>query len=44
MQQSIKIADTEEFIKVIAGLVQQGLTFKSYKEGGIWIIELTGGF
>jgi hypothetical protein len=44
MQQSIKVAETKEFVKVIAGLVQEGLTFKSHKEGGIWIIELTGGF
>ena len=44
IQQVIKVSDTEEFSKVIAGLVQQGLTFSAEFSAGEWVITLTGGY
>lgn len=35
---------TEDLAKIIAGLAQQGLTFRAYAKGDFWIIELTGGY
>ena len=33
----------DEMIEAVAGLVKNGLTFKSTKKNGMWDIELTGG-
>ena len=34
----------ENLTEIIAGLVKQGLIFKSWQDGDNWIIELTGGY
>jgi hypothetical protein len=35
----------DEMIKIVAGLVREGLTFETFKNTcDTWIIELTGGF
>jgi hypothetical protein len=35
----------EDLAVIVGGLVQQGLTFKSFPSSdGLWVIELTGGF
>jgi len=48
-QQSIRIdADDADALQTLADLcaafVRQGLTFKTYRQAHLWIIEFTGGF
>lgn len=33
----------EDLVEIVAGLVKEGLTFKAYRYGELWRIELTGG-
>jgi len=40
----IKVETIEELVKIIAGLVKEGVTFTASKQGGRWEIELTGGY
>jgi hypothetical protein len=43
---TIKIAinDIEEFAKVCASLVKEGVLFNACLKGNEWVIEFTGGF
>ena len=40
----IVAGNIENLTAIIAGLVKEGLTFKSWQDGDNWIIELTGGY
>jgi len=41
---TITVKTIQELVEITAGLVKEGLTFNTNKKGGVWIIELTGGF
>lgn len=35
----------EDLVFIIAGLVREGITHRAYAgRGGVWVIELTGGY
>lgn len=38
-----KIENIEDFIKIVAGLVREGILFEAQKLGEKWYITLTGG-
>ena len=43
-QQHIRFTVETEWLRAIAAMVREGVTFEAYKNAPYWIIELTGGF
>lgn len=40
----IRAESIEEMVEITAGLVRHEIFFKSFKDNGYWMIELTGGY
>jgi hypothetical protein len=40
----IKVEDTDEAARMLAGFTREGICFDCERVSGLWIITLTGGF
>lgn len=41
---TITVYETNEFVKICALLVQEGVIFNATRVGNCWVISFTGGF